>query len=61
MELLFALIFLVLGIIAINRKRWVRICFTSVLICFIPAILRRYSIVVDAGLELYLFIALFLH
>ncbi len=61
MEVLFALIFLVLGLIAVNRKRWVRLCFTSVLLCFIPAILRRYSIVVDAGLELYLFIALCLH
>lgn len=61
MEVLFALIFLVLGLIAVNRKRWVRICFASMLLCFIPAILRRYSIVVDAGLELYLFIALLLH
>jgi len=63
MEVLFALACLALGMIAAKRKRWlwVRLCLVSVLLCFIPVILRRHTIVVDRGLEAYLFMALFLH
>ena len=63
MELLFALIYLALGIVSAKRKRWlwVRLCFVSTLLSFIPLLLERHTIIVDGGLELFLFIALLLH
>jgi hypothetical protein len=63
MELLFALIYLALAIVSACRKRWlwVRLCLVSTFLSFIPLVLERHTIIVDKGLELFLFVALLLH